>query len=160
MDFQATAQLLGNLGEFLGSIGVIATLIYLAQQVRFSARTQRTETQHQILAEFRRATSQLIDNPELGRAAARLARGEEIAEEIRAPLELYVSNQFRVYEELYLAHVNGNVDAEFWESRRVNIRRNFVSRPFVRRWWESWGARNFSAPFVTFVEELAAESAT
>lgn len=34
MDHQAFAQLLGNYGEFIGAIGVIATLVYLAIQVR------------------------------------------------------------------------------------------------------------------------------
>ena len=37
MDHQAFAQLLGNYGEFLGAIGVIATLVYLAIQVRQSS---------------------------------------------------------------------------------------------------------------------------
>lgn len=37
MDHQAFAQLLGNYGEFVGAIGVIATLIYLAVQVRQSS---------------------------------------------------------------------------------------------------------------------------
>ena len=36
MDHQAFAQLLGNYGEFFGSIAVLATLIYLAAQVRQS----------------------------------------------------------------------------------------------------------------------------
>ena len=34
MDHQAFAQLLGNYGEFFGSIAVFATLAYLAVQVR------------------------------------------------------------------------------------------------------------------------------
>jgi hypothetical protein len=34
MSFMETAQLLGNLGEFIGSIVIVATLIYLAMQIR------------------------------------------------------------------------------------------------------------------------------
>ncbi len=34
MDFQAAAQILGNIGEFVGSIAVVATLAYLTVQVR------------------------------------------------------------------------------------------------------------------------------
>jgi hypothetical protein len=34
MDLTSTAQLLGNLGEFVGAIAVVATLVYLAIQVR------------------------------------------------------------------------------------------------------------------------------
>ena len=36
MDLATTAQLLGNLGEFIGSIAVLGTLIYLAVQIRHS----------------------------------------------------------------------------------------------------------------------------
>ena len=36
MDLQSTAQLLGNLGEFIGSVMVLVTLVYLAVQVRQS----------------------------------------------------------------------------------------------------------------------------
>jgi len=36
MDFLATTQLLGNLGEFIGSIAILVTLGYLAVQVRQS----------------------------------------------------------------------------------------------------------------------------
>ena len=39
MDHQAIAQLLGNYGEFLGSIAVLVTVLYLAIQVR-QARNQ------------------------------------------------------------------------------------------------------------------------
>ena len=36
MDHQTFAQLLGNYGEFVGAIAVVATLVYLARQVRDS----------------------------------------------------------------------------------------------------------------------------
>ena len=39
MDHQALAQMLGNYGEFVGAIGVVATLCYLAIQIRISNRT-------------------------------------------------------------------------------------------------------------------------
>jgi hypothetical protein len=39
MDHQAFAQLLGSYGEFVGAIGVVATLGYLAIQIRISNRT-------------------------------------------------------------------------------------------------------------------------
>ena len=43
MTIMEMAQLLGNLGEFFGSIAVVATLVYLAIQIRHSSR--QTETQ-------------------------------------------------------------------------------------------------------------------
>jgi len=34
MDLMSTAQMLGNLGEFVGAIAVVVTLVYLAAQIR------------------------------------------------------------------------------------------------------------------------------
>ena len=44
MDHQAFAQLLGNYGEFVGAIAVVATLFYLAVQVRHSKRATEANT--------------------------------------------------------------------------------------------------------------------
>ena len=41
MDLATTAQILGNFGEFLGSIGVLATLIYLSIQIRHGTQAAR-----------------------------------------------------------------------------------------------------------------------
>jgi flagellar biogenesis protein FliO len=38
-----TAQLLGNFGEFFGAIAVVATLVYLAVQVRYSRNALNRE---------------------------------------------------------------------------------------------------------------------
>ena len=47
MDHQAFAQLLGNYGEFLGAVAVVATLAYLAVQVRQNTATIRnSESAH------------------------------------------------------------------------------------------------------------------
>jgi hypothetical protein len=37
MDHQTFAQLLGNYGEFVGALAVVATLVYLTLQVRYQA---------------------------------------------------------------------------------------------------------------------------
>ena len=38
MTLMETAQLLGNFGEFVGAIAVVATLVYLIVQVRHSVK--------------------------------------------------------------------------------------------------------------------------
>jgi hypothetical protein len=45
MDHQAFAQLLGNYGEFVGAIAVVATLFYLARQVHHSKESVDANTQ-------------------------------------------------------------------------------------------------------------------
>lgn len=65
MDHQTFAQLLGNYGEFIGSIAVLVTLVILVIQVG----TARTEISSQMSREFKRHNSdaffQLTQNTEL-----------------------------------------------------------------------------------------------
>jgi hypothetical protein len=44
MDHLTFAQLLGNYGEFVGAIAVVATLAYLARQISQSTNTSRADT--------------------------------------------------------------------------------------------------------------------
>ena len=44
MDLMSTAQLLGNFGEFFGAIAVVATLVYLAFQIRQNTLALKTSS--------------------------------------------------------------------------------------------------------------------
>lgn len=57
MDHQAFAQLLGNYGEFVGAIAVVATLLYLARQIRqntTATQSARLEGHFQTILEWYR----------------------------------------------------------------------------------------------------------
>jgi hypothetical protein len=43
MSLRETAALLGGIGEFVGAVAVVATLAYLAVQIRRSERTTRAQ---------------------------------------------------------------------------------------------------------------------
>lgn len=46
MNKEATAQILGNFGEFFGAIGVIVTLLYLSVQIRQNTRATLAESRY------------------------------------------------------------------------------------------------------------------
>ena len=53
MDLQATAQLLGNIGEFLSAFLVLVTLLYLALQVKHARNQLQTSVQYSRLQAIR-----------------------------------------------------------------------------------------------------------
>lgn len=65
MDHQAFAQLLGNYGEFFGSIAVVATLIYLARQVQESSKLSRMQLNTSGLESFARFRQMQNENAEV-----------------------------------------------------------------------------------------------
>jgi CRP-like cAMP-binding protein len=70
MDHQAFAQLLGNYGEFVGAIAVVATLGYLAVQIRQNTRSNsisRGDTARQRIMDI---NEQVVSNNELAQLVA------------------------------------------------------------------------------------------
>ena len=81
MDLMDTAQLLGNIGEFVGAIAVVATLFYLAIQVRQSkAATEANTASLRENQKIALADSYLRRNDVMERSAVQLALSEELAE--------------------------------------------------------------------------------
>ena len=60
-----TLQDLGNIGEFLGSIGVIVTLIYLAIQIRQNTKAARASSAAESQYVFANTNEWLLENPEV-----------------------------------------------------------------------------------------------
>ena len=49
MDLNSTAQLLGNMGEFIGAIAVVVTLVLLTYQVRQNTKATRQQSYNNII---------------------------------------------------------------------------------------------------------------
>ena len=64
MDHQAVAQLLGNYGEFVGAIGVVATLVYLAVQIRQNSKQIRISSFQTSTERYADLIANVLDGPE------------------------------------------------------------------------------------------------
>ena len=122
-----TIQDWGAIGEMLGALGVILTLVYLARQIRMSARTQRAQT-HQQLADGRRdALRMFFEFPELARAVDKASGQETPSDEEEALLRRFTVMTTRAYEnELYL-HSLGMVSDE-----ELAVQRRLLTLPHMR----------------------------
>ena len=65
MDLMSVAQLLGNVGEFLGAIAVVATLIYLTVQIKHTRAELQISVQQSRLQAIRDNWLNRSRNPEL-----------------------------------------------------------------------------------------------
>jgi len=65
MDLQDTAQLLGNFGEFFGSLAILITLVYLSIQVRSAQSASMAESISTLQATSLDLQRLLIENREL-----------------------------------------------------------------------------------------------
>jgi hypothetical protein len=75
MDLQATAQLLGNFGEFFGAIVVVVTLMYLAYQLRQSNQLGRLEAMQAMADAWLFTGWEIAGNKEMAALLAKVGEG-------------------------------------------------------------------------------------
>ena len=126
---------LANLGEFIGGVAVLVTLVYLAIQVSQTNRLTRA----QVRQEAARMSNELVfnlgqDDLDLFAKAARDPQGVSESE-LR-----YVTTRFlslaNYYEMLFYAWDRGDVDDDLWQGR-IQRMANFFG-PAMESLWPIW----------------------
>ena len=159
MDHQTFAQLLGNYGEFIGSIGVVVSLIYLGIQVRQNSISNNA-------AAVQATSDRMIDIsltmandetwPDLFNRAGEDFESLSPGERGRAGWMWFAV--LRGHETLYHHYMEGNVDDKTWRSYATAIEQN-AKMPGFRRWWRSVsGTYTFAEDFDLFVSRAVDEA--
>lgn len=152
-------EAIGAVGELLGAVGVIASLIYLAIQIRQNTESVRAMSHHGIADQFQRTGLAVLEDPQLIELCLRgFSDASSFSDVDRLRVEMYLLSLFRTYEELYQLHRKGLIDHELWDSRERSMMR-FLSRPGVRSWWASEESHWFIASFRAYVDGQLAEGA-
>jgi hypothetical protein len=144
-----TFQDLGGLGEFVGGIGVIVSLLYLAAQIRQSSRIERLNARLAV-SQYMSDALDRFDDPELQRVwTAALDSGEEPTDEDRELLGRFL---FRYFSQTGLAYGFAEIDPDI-RSRYEPILMRFLRVAAVQGWWSR--QRLFiSEPFRSEVDSL------
>jgi len=139
-------EAIGAVGEILGAAAVVATLIYLAIQIRHSTDQARAGMTKDLFLATRSATFEIAANPELGQIMAEI-RGNEIGQQRQ---DMFYQSFFRLYEIVVTLYNQGFVYRDIYESYVATIRMFCGTEPFDEYW-----ARNrhiFQSEFRDFVE--------
>jgi len=146
-------QDLGNIGEFIGAIGVVASLIYLALQIRQNTKAVRRTAHISAVDAFNNFNSLIAQSPEVARIGriGMLDPGK-LNEDERVRFERLMSIVITNLENLFFQHRDGLLEAERWEAYEA-ILRDFVSFPIFPSYWQQ-ARRRMSRSFVTYVEDL------
>jgi len=144
---------LAAIAELLGAIGVIASLVYLAGQVRSSGYQSRQAAIQSVVNKMNdvwntMAAASTADLWTRGSRGLSSLDGESEGVQFSA-LMLSI---FRPYEELFHYHRDGQVDDWTWESIS-SVCHGLMGTPGFQDWWErrqGW----FSADFRAHVAEI------
>jgi hypothetical protein len=84
MDLMTTAELLGNFGEFVGSMSILVTLIYQAVQIRQSGRSTTFAAVQAGRAEIMAWFKSNRDSPYLPAIYGKIEDGESVGDSVAA----------------------------------------------------------------------------
>lgn len=147
-----TLDALGNIGEIVGALGVIISLVYLAGQIRQNTKAIKASSNHAINDAFNAYLKLLIENE---RAAKILAVGvrniHELDEAQRDTFYAVVSMLFNHFENTFLHYRQGLLDAEQWERWAFAIGW-YAGFPGIEAWWKN-RAVIFNPGFREMVED-------
>jgi len=149
---------IGAVGEILGALAVIATLGYLAVQIRqntkslsasiYTSWADMSSIVHILRAEhpevFEKAISPGTSSEQLTK------REEQIAESICA-------HMFNQCEAHYLHFISGSIDENIFDAKRRNISWRLRS-PFVRQTWEKISEHVYDRRFIEFINNEVLDS--
>jgi len=107
MGLMDVAQLLGNIGEFIGAIGVVVTLVYLAKQIHSGTEATKALVRQGITDFSLRYISLPLDGTKLSTAYTKWRRGESLTDEEAELLTRYQSVNFAGMEGVHYCYSLG-----------------------------------------------------
>jgi hypothetical protein len=143
--------------ELLGAIGVIASLFYVASQIRRNSTALESATNQAVSDSTQQ---RLLVAAESAPLAAALAKSYDDPDDLspgeRVQVTMFVRASFRGIQNAFFQHSQGLMTERAWRDYEVVILMN-VGRPFVHRWWRLEG-NSFDEGFVEYVDRLIADS--
>ena len=137
MDHLTFAQLLGNYGEFVGAIAVVATLGYLAAQIRQQNMESRQAAMSAVAQGWRDAIGLAGEADIVDLTMRGLEDFDSLNPGERWLLMSRMLNIFRVGEEAFMLRSDGRLDDRYWQG----ISRYLTTFISIRGVQQMWGLR-------------------
>lgn len=153
-----TLEDIGNIGELIGAIGVVITLLYVAIQVRDNSKFVRENTAslkatNEITSNEFTSTSyiSMLENPALLDIHIRGNRGDKLENLEYSQYHLMLRMAFEGHQTYFVQQSQGLVGKEIWSywSRSMDA---FCKSPGVVSWWARTGP-NFDPSFQTYINK-------
>ena len=143
-------------GEFLGGIAVIASLIYLASQIRQSAKMARATAALMVADQWSTEAQMLAQDEEVARIYySGLQDRDILARSDRQRFDACMHMEFGNNASRYQLMREGVMNRETWKQTERAMRW-VVTQPGARQWWSAW-SQNFGPDFQALVENLVRE---
>jgi len=150
MDWDAV----GAVAELVGALGVIASLIYLAAQIRQNTSSSRAITFQAACSEVSHLYRALASDSEIARIyRLGLSEPQNLDQDEFLRFLALLTSVFKGYENMFVQYHQGTVDDQTWEAWRRSML-TMLELPGAARFWELRGGV-FREDFQHLVKQLA-----
>lgn len=143
--------------EAIGAIAVVASLIYLAIQVRQNTRAVRASTYDGLVQTSGDFLRPVIEDAGLARSFERLAgdwADATVGPEERTRAMYLLTQLFRIWENVYYQWHQGLLEDWLWRAWQTVIL-SYFNQPGIQEWWQLRHMA-YSEPFQAFLESASA----
>ena len=149
-------QDLGALGELIGGVAVIASVIYLAVQIRHGITGYQSTTILETTNHFSMLQLEIAKSDEMLRTWMAAQNGAPLSDLDQQRMINMVSSYMIGFENMYSQSRTGMLNMEAYEARRGVIA-SFLGFTGIRDWWDNFGRYQFHEGFVADVEQAVKE---
>ena len=140
--------------QLVAALGVIASLFYLAAQIRQNTLSQRSVVVDSLTQSLINLLGPQGASPELMRAFVAATEDWHGATELDRLLAVsMLFNTFKLFENAWFQERQGTLEREQWEAWDLHAR-VYYHRPGVKTWW-SMRRGMFAAGFRDYIESTA-----
>ena len=135
-----TLDQLGNVGELIGAIAVVVSLVYLAIQVRQNTAAVHSSTHQGMLGEVHQVLASLTEGHQVAELFVKANEDfDALSEPDRVRFHALIGRFLNIYETAYYSYRRSNLEPELWRAWETGLV-FWVSGPAVQRYWERWKA--------------------
>ena len=147
---------LGAIGELVGGVAVIATLIYLAIQVRQGNKTGNRESYRAWVSELNKVLFEPQRDPEFAELFQRANRDwDSISPRDQGVVNAVYSPIFMLIQEVFTQTEKG--DAHEYLARQVDaFAASILQMPGTATWWERVSSAFYAPAFCNHIQEVLA----
>jgi hypothetical protein len=144
---------IGAVGEIIGAIAVVVSILYLGRQVREGARATRAETELEAAQMWSEFHARVAHSPDMTRIwDSAHAKPETLSDQDRQRFVWLIAEYFFLVEGLFKQFERGFLSDRTWEPHARTVAGLFENA-IVLEWWKS-GVSPYTADFVEYVNRM------
>ena len=146
-------EAIGAIGEIIGAISVLATLIFLSSQLRQNTITLQQQSSRSSASALQQVSASMMDpnvSGNVSKAYAEIDPDLSISQTVQ--LEHMMMQYLLVFQQDFLDWDKGLHPSTLWDSRLPLIDAIFVASR-AREWWKNVGKHYFTPSFQKLIDK-------